>query len=514
MKYLIYCRKSSESEDRQVLSIPAQISELKELAKRNGIEIVGTLTESQSAKAPGRPIFNDMLAKIHEGQAEGILCWKLDRLARNPVDGGQIQWMLQGGSIKHIMTPERDYKTGDNVLMMSVELGMANQYVLDLSKNIKRGNRERVRRGLPSYPAPVGYINVDGHVEKDPDRFDLIRKIWDMALTGEYTVAELTRIANEEWGLVTLKRKRVGGKPLCKSMMHRLLRRPFYYGEFTQYGELHIGDFESMITKGEFDKVQAILKLNGYRKPEKHEFAYTGMIKCGSCGGQITAEEKDKYFKGTNRLAHYVYYRCSKRKKGLRCNEKAVTVDDLEKQIDKSLESITISEKFKDWALKYLNELNDKEIDDRTVIYKSIQSKYNQKQKELDSLTKMRCRELIDDDEYLRQKDELMGEINKLKSKLNLTEDRAKEWLELTEKVFIFARYARHWYKNGDLQQKRVIAQTLGLNFTLKDKKLSFQAQKPFEIIANADKNSNWWSWGDSNSRPKAKTRQVVAIIP
>src|SRR3972149_7085393 len=99
MKYLIYARKSSEDGDRQILSIDSQINELKEIAKKRGAKIIGTLEESKSAKAPGRLIFNQLITKIQSGKAYGILCWKLDRLARNPIDGGQISWLLQTGII-------------------------------------------------------------------------------------------------------------------------------------------------------------------------------------------------------------------------------------------------------------------------------------------------------------------------------------------------------------------------------------------------------------------------------
>ena len=505
MKYVIYCRKSSESEDRQVLSIPAQISELKELAKRNGLTITEVLTESQSAKAPGRPIFNALLEQVSEGKADGILCWKLDRLARNPVDGGQIQWMLQKGLLKHIYTPEREYKTGDNVLMMSVELGMANQFIIDLSSSVKRGNRERAKKGFPNYLPPLGYLNdtINKTVIKDPLRFDQVRNMWDMLLSGSYSVSEIWKVATEEWNFTTPQRRRLGGKAMAVASLYNIFSSPFYYGIFLQNGEEHLGSYPTMITKEEFDKAQFILGKSSKRRAQSHEFAFTGMVRCGSCGSQVTAEEKTKYFKTTNNLAEYVYYRCSKRKTGPKCNEKPLTLDDFEGQIDDILSRLVIPDKFVDWALKYLQDYNDNEIDSRTSIFESLQKSYNQKQKELDNLTKMRYRDLINDEEYLSQKNGLTGEINNLKLKLNRTEDRAQEWLELTEKTFVFARYASYWFKNGSKQQKREIAQAIGLNFILKDKKLSFQVQKPFQIIMERPLNKDWWAWLDLNQRPR-----------
>ena len=159
MNYFLYARKSTDVEDKQVLSIESQLAELRSLAKRESLEIVAEFVEKQSAKKPGRPVFNDMLQRIQTGEAQGIICWKIDRLARNPVDGGQMSWLLQQGVIQHIQTYDRSFLPADNVLMMSVELGMANQYIRDLSVNTKRGLREKARREDFPGPAPVGYLN-------------------------------------------------------------------------------------------------------------------------------------------------------------------------------------------------------------------------------------------------------------------------------------------------------------------------------------------------------------------
>jgi len=101
-KYLIYARKSTESEDRQVLSIDSRIKELKDWARRSNLQIAETISESKSAKAPGRPGFNSLMQKIYKGKANGILCWKLDRLARNPLDGGSLIWAVEEGKVQQI----------------------------------------------------------------------------------------------------------------------------------------------------------------------------------------------------------------------------------------------------------------------------------------------------------------------------------------------------------------------------------------------------------------------------
>ena len=232
-RYFIYCRKSSESEDRQVLSIESQVNELKRLAEKLKLPIVEILCESKSAKEPGRPVFDNMLLNIKRGKADGIICWKLDRLARNPVDGGQIMWLLQQGVIKHIRTYDQEYYPGDNVIVMSVELGMANQYILDLSKNVKRGLRAKVEKGWMPSLAPLGYLNDrskgKGRVEivKDPDRFNLIRNMWDLMLTGHHRPLAIREIANKKWGLRT-----VHCTPLSRSSIYRIFTNSFYYGYF------------------------------------------------------------------------------------------------------------------------------------------------------------------------------------------------------------------------------------------------------------------------------------------
>jgi site-specific DNA recombinase len=146
MKYILYCRKSTDTEDKQALSLDSQEKELLELASKLELNVISVLRESRSAKEPGRPVFNQMLESISNGEADGILCWKIDRLTRNPIDGGKIQWLLQQNCIKAICTPGRTYDPSDNVMLMSIEQAMATQYIRNLSNDVKRGNKTTVHR--------------------------------------------------------------------------------------------------------------------------------------------------------------------------------------------------------------------------------------------------------------------------------------------------------------------------------------------------------------------------------
>ena len=95
MKYIAYYRKSTEAEDRQLLSLDSQEREALSLAEKHNLTITKTFKESMSAKSSGRPLFNEMMKMIQSGKADGIICWKLDRLARNFIDGGLIIDLLQ-----------------------------------------------------------------------------------------------------------------------------------------------------------------------------------------------------------------------------------------------------------------------------------------------------------------------------------------------------------------------------------------------------------------------------------
>lgn len=493
IRYFLYARKSSESEDRQVQSIDDQTSRLKKLAADLDLNIKKIYTESKSAKKPdNRPIFDEMIQRIEDGEAEGILCWQINRLSRNPIDSGKLSWLLQRNILKSIQTIDRQYLPDDNVLLFSVESGSANQFILDLSKNTKRGMLSKLEKGWQTGVAPLGYLNDKENkiIIKDPERFNLIRKMWDLVLTGNYTPPKILEIATKEWGFTTRKFKRIGGGEMSRSGIYKIFTSLFYAGIIENAGVQYEGKHERMITLEEYDRVQILLGRKGKPRPKQHTFAFTGSMRCGVCGCLYTAETKKKVLRKTGEVKEYTYYHCTRRTKRVKCDQrKNIPLDKLELAIEQEIEKYTILPEFLKWALEGLNQKNDTEIEDRSKIYEMQHKTLVKTQNELDELTKMRYRQLIDDGTFIKEKNELQSKITQLKENLRQTESRAEKWLDLTEKTFNFATYARKAFvtakgKQG-LELKKEILMALGQTPIITNGKLEIEPNEWFVPIKN-----------------------------
>ena len=222
MKYILYCRKSMDSEDRQVLSLDSQEHELITIAEKNALKIVKTFKESRTAKDSGRPLFNEMVAMLQSGKADAIICWKLDRLARNFLDGGLIMDMLQKNIIKEIRTYEATHLPNESAFIMAMQFGMANQFSRDLSVNVKRGNRAKLEKGgWPNHP-PFGYLNDKANktIIIDESRSKYTVKAFELYATGSHSFQEISDILYSE-GLRTNS-----GKKVYRATIHRIVTNP------------------------------------------------------------------------------------------------------------------------------------------------------------------------------------------------------------------------------------------------------------------------------------------------
>jgi DNA invertase Pin-like site-specific DNA recombinase len=485
-RYILYARKSSESEDRQVLSIDSQIKELKDLARSQALEITAVLEESRSAKAPGREVFGRLLAEVARGRVQGILCWKLDRLARNPVDGGALIWAFDEGTLQQIVTPQRTFtNTGNDKFWMSLEFGIAKKYVDDLSDNVKRGIRAKHGQGWRTGLAPLGYLNdrATRTIGEDPVRFSLLRKLIDRILAGEPPLRMLF-VLNNQWGFRTRQFRRIGGRPLTESGFYRLLSNPFYYGLIESGGGSWPGRHRPLLSKDEFDRIQEILGRPTRPQKERHRFAYTGLIRCGECGLAITAEEK------TNRYgSQYTYYHCTKRNAAARCGQRTIRLEALEAQILDALRRIHIADDYRDWAMKHLRDVASEEASTRQAARQSVESAAQGVEKQLGALTDLRVRGFIDDADFATKRRELVESRLRLRERLANQHGTTPNWLEPATQAILFASEATNRFKRGNIDERRRILLTVGSNFSIRDKILRIQLQKPFALMDESARN-------------------------
>lgn len=314
-KYFIYCRKSSEDEERQVLSIEAQLTELREFAKQQNLFVEREYYESKTAKEPGREVFNEMLGEIEKGTAQGILAWNPDRLARNSVDGGRVIYLVDTGKITTLKFPTFWFEpTPQGKFMLSVAFGQAKYYTDNLRENILRGIRQKIRRGELSAKAPLGYFNEPRlrTIEPNKKTFHKVKECLGAFATGQFT---LTGIQRKMFSVGLVGKT---GKPLALASISHILDNPFYYGYFRYRGEVHAGTHKSMISKKLFDKIQEALVANG--KPRKKRgpknFQFLGFATCGECGYAITAERK---IKKSGLIYHY--YHCTFKSRTQKCSQ-------------------------------------------------------------------------------------------------------------------------------------------------------------------------------------------------
>ena len=479
MKYFIYCRKSSESEDRQILSIDSQYEELrKAFADRPAIEIVEVLKESFSAKAPGRAVFNSMVQRIERGEADGIIAWHPDRLARNSVDGGRIIYLLDSKVLKDLKFATFTFENNSQgKFMLSIVFGYSKYYVDSLSENVKRGNRAKLARGWIPNHAPLGYRNdaATSTVVVDEERFPLVRRIFDRVMTGGTSVRAVA-LESRDWGLRTPKRKRRGENYLAISAVHRILTNPFYAGAISWGGETHPGAHKPMVTWDEFNRVQHILRRsNSGPTPSKApSFAYTGLIRCGECGLMITAEQK------INRYGYrYAYYHCTKKRLDYRCHQPYMSADRVEECFANFLAEHTVPEQHHAWALERIRA--ERAGDDLSAQqqHMRLQEALANTRRALTNLTTLRVREQIDDEEFANHRKRLQEEGLELEQRLH-SSITATEWIEPAEALIWFSARALEWFRGADGPTRRRIVQSVGSNFIMTDKMISIDARKPF----------------------------------
>jgi site-specific DNA recombinase len=343
IKYCLYARKSTESEERQVMSIDSQIKEMLQVAERDGLEIVEIRRESHSAKnSSERPVFNSIVEDIRLGKFNGIITWAPDRLSRNAGDLGSLVDLMDQKLLAEIRTHSQIFTNNPNEKFLLMILGSQAKLENDnRGINVRRGLRTRCEMGLRPGTAPTGYFNekrIDRkcQVILDPERAPIIKKMFEKVAHENWSGIKLYH-----WMRFEINFRTIHQHHLSLSNIYLILRNTFYYGVFEypeKSGNWYTGKHEPIIDKDLFDKVQQQLKVD-YVRTEK-EFAFTKLITCGHCGSGISAREKFKKLKNGKTLK-LIYYGCTK-SRDKNCKHGFLREEEIIRQLQNLLDKVDI----------------------------------------------------------------------------------------------------------------------------------------------------------------------------
>ena len=378
IKYVLYARKSTESDERQALSIESQVNEMLAIAERDNLNIIDIRRESHSAKeSGGRPVFKEVLRDIGSGRYTGILTWAPDRLSRNAGDLGSVVDLMDEQKLLDIKTYGQSFKNSPNEkFLLMILCSQAKLENDNKSINVKRGLRTRCEMGLRPGPAVVGYLNEKHadkkcHVTIDEYRAPIIKQMFEKVAYEKWSGRKVYHWLKFDINFKTAN----GNKGLALGNIYLILQNPFYYGVFeypVKSGNWYKGIHEPLITKELFDEVQKQTKSNVLRTSEPKEFAFSKMMKCGLCGSGIGADEKFKKLKN-GKVNRHVYYGCTKvRDKKCKCGyiNEVELIEQLQKLVDEmEINSKGVETKIKEEVLRFkkfqkvlLNEKTDVKV--------------------------------------------------------------------------------------------------------------------------------------------------------
>ena len=470
-KFFIYTRKSTDTEDRQVRSISDQLAELKELAVKENIDVVDVFVEKQTAKIPGRPIFNEMTSRLEAGEASGILAWHPDRLARNSVDGGKIIYLVDTEVIKELKFPTFWFDpTPQGKFMLSIAFSQSKYYVDNLSENIKRGHRNKVKDGIWPQMSPIGYVNVKGGgIIPNPDLAPLIRKTFEAYSTGNFTLREV----REKFNALGLKTK--SDKELSISNYQNMLKNPIYTGLMRYNGEIHEGKHKPIITKKLFDICQEVMKRKS--KPQRkgfHPYIYRGFFRCGECGCFITTEAQKGH--------HYL--RCTKRKNP--CTQPYMREEIITSQIQEEIKKVSLPLDWAKWMIEENRKDQSSEIQSSEIFSQKTKEEISLLDTKVEKLMNLYLENVLSLDEYRESKNKLVSSKQLLKEKLSDFEKKSHNRFELTD------RFLNDNITNTELANDRTneellhLFKKIGSNFQIKDRTVLFEPRGAWKTLLDS----------------------------
>ena len=478
---VLYARVSSEEQEKEGYSIPAQTKFLREYAGQEGIRILHEFIDVETAKQPGRPGFMAMVdffakeaRKDPTRQVRALLVEKTDRLYRNLKDyvtiddlGIEIHFAKEGVVLSPTSHSSEKFMHGIKVLM-------AKNYVDNLGEEVKKGMREKAEQGIPPNKVPRGYLNVEGPdgrrtVTVDPEVAPTIRRMFEQYAVGTFSLAEIAEMAKSEGLFVGRKKDRI------VATIYSIFTNPFYYGEFRYRGRLYQGIYSPLITRELWDRVQKAMRERGTRKPRKvkHDFAFSNLIRCGHCGCALVGEIK----KG-----RYVYYHCTYYKG--KCPEPYVREEVLEEKFTEILRGLHFDQDVLDWVTEALRDshVDEKRFHDEAIA--RLQREYKRLQDRIDRMYIDKLDGRIDAGFFDQKSAEWRAEQTEILNSIQEHQAANQSYLGEGVALLELASRAADLFEKQPAREKRRLLDFVLSNSTWANGELTPEFRQPFDMIA------------------------------
>jgi site-specific DNA recombinase len=367
-------------------------------------------------------------------------------------------------------------------LIHGIQVVIARNFIENLKEEVRKGMREKAEQGIyPSRP-PLGYRNnkIERTIEVDPEKAPIARRMFELYATGDYSLSSLRRAIIGETGLA-----------VAKGYLERLLKNPFYAGQFTWDHKMYQGTHMPLIGTQLFQRVQGVLR--GYSKPKHHgqKFAFSGLLRCAYHNCMVTAEIK----KGK-----YIYYHCT----GYR--GKCLLPYFREEELSDRLASV-----FRDIRVpdNILNVLQEAFLQDQFRVNRQRQEQRSRLEQHLAVVRRRLDQAYVDkldgkitEDFWVRKAEEWRQEAQEIQLAIREIEEAEPNRNIDRVRILELANKAHFLYvRQNHLERGRLLRIVLS-NCLVDAVSLYPTYRKPFDLILGAAKTGEWYARRDSNSRP------------
>ncbi len=504
-----YARKSSDSEDRQIQSIPKQIGIIEGDIDNNNLNCIQIFSEQKSAfYRNNRPEFDKLVKATEKGEINAWICLDSTRLSRNPTDAGTVIRLMDEGDLHHIRTRHRVYTNSARDKKNLQDEFTDNKFDSGKkSEDVKLGLNERYKKGLPNGKATLGFIN-DKSKEKgdrgwlvDKENFPKLKLIFKRFLKGNDSITSIYEYAVHELKLTTPKTKRQGGNLVHRSHIYNALINPIYAGFFYSKDEDGVDttrreldpSLPRIITEDDYNKILGYLGRKTFSVVQKHEYAYTGFIlsedegfiggdpkhqvicdckkkfayknktECPQCGIKIEKMKSPKY------LDYVYYYNVKRRKtKGIKARTLSESKVD-EFLIDYVDQNLLLSPDLADWVRRHIDDLKDKELEENKTIAEAQENFSENLEKEKKKLRDMYRKEMINEEEYNSDLAEIELKQNKKKDE----RIEVVDWFKELHNIVNLGVEMKNVIENGTVKEKKELMSRFRSNLVWNEENLN-----------------------------------------